>query len=133
MDTTKYGDRTLTELDHVRLTRLIGAKSHPEFEELLATAEAVPSREIAPDLVTMYSQVTIMDTRSGKRQKLTLCYPTDAEPAEGFVSVLSPVGMSLIGLRIGATAQWRTPGGEDFNARVAEVHFQPEASGDYTT
>ncbi|MDM0104003.1 GreA/GreB family elongation factor [Variovorax sp. J22R24] len=133
MHAKNYGDRTLTELDHVRLTKLVDAKSHPDLEELLDMVEVLPSREIAPDFVTMNSQVTIVDARTGHRQKLTLCYPTAAEPATGFVSVLSPVGMSLLGLRIGATAQWQTPGGEEFNAQVAEVHYQPEASGHYTT
>jgi len=133
MHAKNYGDRTLTELDHVRLAKLVAAKPHPDLEELLDLVEVMPSREIAPDFVTMNSQATIVDTRSGQRQKLTLCYPNDADPATGLVSVLSPVGMSLLGLRIGATAEWRTPGGEEFNAEVAEVHYQPEASGDYTT
>ncbi|MDM0001343.1 GreA/GreB family elongation factor [Variovorax sp. J22P240] len=133
MHAKNYGDRTLTELDHVRLTKLVAVKPHSDLEELLDLVEVMPSREIAPDFVTMNSQVTIVDTRTGQRQKLTPCYPTDADPATGLVSVLSPVGMSLLGLRIGATAQWRTPGGEEFNAEVAEVHYQPEASGDYTT
>jgi regulator of nucleoside diphosphate kinase len=47
--------------------------------------------------------------------------------------VLSPVGMSLIGLRLGATAKWRTPGGEEGSAQIAEILYQPEASGEYTT
>jgi regulator of nucleoside diphosphate kinase len=133
MHTKNYGDRTLTELDHVRLSKLVDARSHSDLEELLDLVDVLPSREIAPDLVTMYSQVTIVDARSAQRQTLTPCYPADADPGKGFVSVLSPVGMSLIGLRIGATAQWKTPSGEEFSATVAEVHFQPEASGDYTT
>ena len=52
---------------------------------------------------------------------------------QGFISVLSPLGASLLGLRVGDVAQWRTPRGEERMARVVEVLFQPEASGDYTT
>lgn len=133
MHTKNDGDRTLTELDHVRLGKLVDARSHPDLEALLDQVDVLPSREIAPELVTMYSQVTIADTRSGQRQTLTVCYPADADPGKGLVSVLSPVGMSLIGLRAGATARWRTPSGDAFSATVTEVHFQPEASGDYTT
>jgi hypothetical protein len=58
---------------------------------------------VRPDVVTMYSQVLLQDTRSGQRNTLTLCYPADAEPAVGFVSVLSPVGSALLGLRVGST------------------------------
>jgi regulator of nucleoside diphosphate kinase len=41
--------------------------------------------------------------------------------------------MGLLGLRAGAEARWRTPGGEQGGARIGEVLFQPKAHGDYTT
>jgi regulator of nucleoside diphosphate kinase len=69
---------------------------------------------------------------TGLQQTLTICYPDDAEPQAGFVSVLSPVGCSLLGLRVGDVAHWHPPHGADGAARVLAVLFQPEASGDYT-
>jgi regulator of nucleoside diphosphate kinase len=132
--TLLLGERTLTELDHARLTKLLDkSPHHPVLEALLEATDVIRSREVPPDIVTMYSQLTLVDTRSGERRKLTLCYPQDANPASGFVSVLSPVGISLIGLRLGATASWVLPGGAEGSAQVAEILFQPEASGDYTT
>ncbi|QKO21163.1 GreA/GreB family elongation factor [Rhodoferax sp. BAB1] len=122
-------ERQLTELDFARLSTLYG---RPLPEEL-GTAHLVPSREIAPDIVTMYSQVELAYIDSGHRQKLTLCYPRDAEPALGFVSVLSPIGAALLGLRLGDMARWRLPQGEERCAEVAAILFQPEASGDYTS
>lgn len=128
-----HGERMLTELDHVRLAKLIDGKSLPELEDLLDATDVVRSCDVAPDVITMYSQFSIVDAHSGQRQELTLCYPRDAAPAAGFVSVLSPVGTGLIGLRAGATAKWQMPGGDEGGARVAEILFQPEAHGDYTT
>ena len=125
------GERTLTELDHQRLSRLHDKNAPPALEQLLDATDVVGSREVAADVVTMYSQVRIVDARTGHAQKLTLCYPADAEPASGFISVLCPVGLALIGLRVGALAHWHTPGGEDVSARVEQILFQPEASGDY--
>jgi regulator of nucleoside diphosphate kinase len=133
MQTTIHGERVLTELDHVRLTRLLDAKSHNNLEALLDNAELVESRNVPADIVTMHSQVTIVDARTGHRDQMTLCYPREADPAKGLLSVLSPVGMSLIGLRLGATATWKTPGGEEGSAKVAEILYQPEASGEYTS
>ncbi|RZL94686.1 MAG: transcription elongation factor GreAB [Variovorax sp.] len=133
MHATLYGERTLTDLDHVRLTKLLAAGAPPALEDLLDATEVVRSRDVAADIVTMYSQVAIVDARSRRRQQLTLCYPGDAEPAAGFISVLSPVGMGLIGLRLGALAKWRTPDGHEGSAKLVEILFQPEASGDYTT
>jgi regulator of nucleoside diphosphate kinase len=123
------GERQLTELDFARLSTLYG---RPLPEELGA-AHLVPSRQIAPDIVTMYSQVELAFIDAGQRQTLTLCYPRDAEPALGFVSVLSPIGTALLGLRVGDMARWRLPHGEERCAEVAAILFQPEASGDYTT
>lgn len=129
MHTHPSGERQLTELDFVRLSKLAGA----QLPEALHTADLVPSREIAPDVVTMYTQAEIVFTDSGLRQKVTPCYPADAEPVLGFVSVLSPIGAALLGLRVGDIAHWQLPHGEARSAQVAAILFQPEASGDYTT
>ena len=133
-------ERTLTELDHVRLIHLLqrqGTAALPpptsrQIEDLLDAAQVVPSRAVEPDVVTMYSQVLLRDPHADTRSQLTLCYPADAEPAEGFVSVLSPVGRALLGLRVGETAQWATPDGQAHAAEIVALLFQPEASGDYT-
>ncbi|MGE0100384.1 MAG: GreA/GreB family elongation factor [Hydrogenophaga sp.] len=126
------GERLLTELDHARLSHLGGVHALPELAEVLDSTDLVASREVPSDVVTMYSQVVIEDLDSHKRHKLTLCYPDDAEPHQGFISVLSPVGASLLGLRVGATARWRTPNGDACAAEIVSLLFQPEASGDYS-
>ncbi len=127
------GEKLLTEIDFARLSKLRGVPLPAELVDTLESLDLVPSREIPPDIVTMYSQVIVEDLDSHKRQKLTLCYPGDAEPHLGFISVLSPVGASLIGLRVGAIARWRTPNGDACAAEIVSLLFQPEASGDYTT
>jgi len=133
MPEKNHDERTLTELDHVRLSKLIDGKSLPELEDLLDTTDVVLSRDVAPDVITMNSQFSIVDASSGRRQELTLCYPCDSAPAAGLVSVLSPVGTGLLGLRAGAVAKWQMPGGDEGGAQIAEILFQPEANGDYTT
>lgn len=132
-------ERTLTELDHVRLLNLLrrdargdgSASQLRAIEDVLDSSALVPSREVAPDVVTMYSQVVLRDTRSRLRNTLTLCYPADAEPTLGFVSVLSPVGSARLGLRVGSMARWSTPGGDEKVAEILAILFQPESSGDY--
>ena len=126
------GERTLTELDFSRLM-LRGGQLPAELERSFDFPHLVASRDIPADVITMYSQVEILDPRSGRKQKLTICYPCDAEPNLGFISVLSPVGASLLGLKLGAIARWRAPNGDECTAEVTALLFQPEASGDYTT
>lgn len=133
-------ERTLTELDHVRLLRLLRREprgeglpaQRPAMEDLLHACAVVPSREVSPDIVTLYSQLLLQDPATGRRSTLTLCYPADAEPAAGFVSVLSPVGSALLGLRVGSVARWTTPTGDTQAAELLAILFQPEASGDYS-
>ena len=133
-------ERTLGELDHVRLMKLLrrdrradGSSARlPVIEQSLDDCTIVPSRQLPPDVVTMYSQVLLRDTATGERQALTLCYPHDAEPAAGLVSVLSPVGSGLLGRRVGSVARWPTPAGIDGQAEIVAILFQPKASGDYS-
>lgn len=128
-----FNERTLTELDHARLDRLRRQGAALRVDELLDLASVVPSREVPHDVVTMYSLVLVHEPGHPEPHRLTLCYPDDAEPAAGFISVLSPVGLALLGLRVGSVASWLTPDGQAHRATVEALLFQPEASGDYTT
>ena len=128
-----HGERTLTDLDHSRLIRLGGHRLPSVLDDLLAQADITSSRTVRADVVTMYSRVELVDVHTHRRQVVTLCYPQDAEPAAGFISVLSPVGISLLGLRAGDVARWQTPHGEECAAVIESIQFQPEATGDYHT
>lgn len=132
MNATLKGERTLTALDFARL-RLKNGQLPAELRDNCGSAHLVPSQEIPADVITMYSQVEIVYLNSHRRQKLTLCYPRDSDPGLGFISVLSPVGASLLGLTVGSVAHWQTPDGNECAAEVAALLFQPESSGDYTT
>jgi len=139
MELDRGAERTLTELDHARLTRLTRRLAGPPrrsdddpLEHALDTATLVPSPTIPADVVTMRSRVVLRDLETSRRYRLTLCYPDDAEPAAGAVSVLAPLGASMLGLRVGADATWSLPGGGQRAARLEAILFQPEASGEFT-
>ena len=133
MHATVHGERTLTQLDFARLSKLPGGQQLPGLTDLLTSAELTNSRDVRGDLITMHSRVELVDVHTRRRQTLTVCYPQDAEPTAGWISVLSPVGSSLLGLRVGDIARWQTPTGEECAAEVAAILFQPEATGDYLT
>lgn len=125
--------RLLSELDHVRIRKLLPQQGVPgPLAELLAEADLVPPREVPSDVATMHSQLLLQDLVSGQQRRLTLCYPADADAARGLISVLSPAGTSLLGLPVGAEARWATPDGRQHAMRLLEILFQPEASGNYT-
>ncbi len=133
MHASNVGERQLTELDFTRLFKFVAAGRMPLLADLLNAADVVPAQAIPADVVTMYSRFVIRDLKLQRRQILTLCYPDDAEPAKGFISVLSPAGTGLLGLPAGALARWDGPEGESSVAQIEEILFQPEATGDYVT
>lgn len=133
MTATDFG-RTITELDHVRLYNLLqrrGGAGADSLSELIDAAEQVRPQDIAPDVVTMLSRVRVADA-AGAERTLTLVYPPEADASQGFISVLSPMGTSLLGLRVGEAAQWRGPDGKPAELVLRAIEYQPEAHGDYT-
>jgi regulator of nucleoside diphosphate kinase len=125
-------ERTLTQSDYARIHQLLQQQPPPAgaeaLEDLLAASELVAPPSVPGTLVTMDTQVLLQDPASdAPPYLLTLCYPEHAEPGAGRVSVLSPVGSSLLGLSAGETAHWRLPGGQARRARIVAVLFQPEA------
>ena len=62
--------------------------------------------DVPGDIVRMGSTVRYR-TDTGQVPTVTLVYPVDADIAEGRISVLTPVGTALIGLRVGQSITWR--------------------------
>jgi regulator of nucleoside diphosphate kinase len=133
METVLPVERTLTASDHLRLARLRAQQPEPAaaeaLHELLEASEVLGGTAPVPvSLVTLGSRVLLQDAhRTGAPYELTLCDPCDAQPAQGCISVLSPVGASLLGLRAGQVARWRTPAAQEGAALILAVLFQPEA------
>lgn len=129
--------RTVTHLDRVRIHRWLreqpASATTRAVAEMVDNADEVAPQQVPGDVVTLYSQVLLAGPQGQPPRQLTLCYPPDAEPQAGFVSVFSPVGAALLGLRVGDTATWAGPDGRLETAQVTALLFQPEASGDFTT
>ena len=130
----------LTDLDAIRLRsmarQLIGARGDPRLQgealfDLLDAADIVPANAITPDVVTMNSTVVYDDADDGRSDTVTLVYPDKADVTRGRVSVLSPLGRRLIGVRAGERVSFETPGNGLRSVRVREVVYQPEAAGDW--
>mgnify|MGYP006205840655 CR=1 FL=1 len=111
------GELWLTQLDHGRLFKLNGGHPPEPLTDVLDSAELIESTHVRADVVTLYSQVLVTQD-DGEQHKLTLCYPDDAEPHAGFISVLSPVGAGLLGdgLHHGDVACW--PAGTPTGHRI---------------
>jgi regulator of nucleoside diphosphate kinase len=109
---------TLSADDYERLSALAhAAKSKmpdlaAELAEEIGRAHVLGKGRHPQHIVCMNSEVEFRDDTTGRVQKVTLVYPEDADISQGKVSVLTPVGTALIGLRSGGSITWETPAGD---------------------
>lgn len=125
----------LTWPDHAELTLLVESHRYhanhldgPAFERLaveLARAKLVASHDTPFNVVTMNTQLRARDLDSNEALTLTLSWPDDADAERGYINVLAPLGMALLGCRVGQDVDWPVPGGHR-RLRVEEVLYQPE-------
>lgn len=121
MPELELAERKLASVDAALLRRLGLTHRSTALDELLDEVMVVPTADLPADVVRMHAQVEIEDLAVRRRQPLVLCLPADAAPSAGCISVLSPIGLALIGLPVGAIARWRTPSGEDCAAEIVSV------------
>lgn len=119
-------DIVVSEDDHTRLTGLAESSldRQPEIaEELLSEmdrAKVTPLSRIPSTVIRMGSKVTFR-SGDGEVKTVTLVYPGKADIAEGKVSILTPVGAALIGLREGHSVAWSSRGGRRLEFEIVAV------------
>lgn len=150
-----FFDRTLTALDHARLQGMLAraldlpAAGAGTLAELLDAADIVPSEEVPRDVATMRSKVLLCDARSGEDFQVMLHYPAGVDAVEDAseagevgeakdghtlgarVNVLTPIGLALLGSKVGDDLSWQGATGAATHARFKAMVYQPEAAGDW--
>ena len=132
----------ITKTDARRLRDMIGSirrsptLGHPlegdlrDLEGHLARTAIVPPTSVDGDTVTMNSKVRLRDLDSGAFQVVTLVYEADADFFGEKISVLTRLGASLLGSRVGDVLEWKTRRGPR-RVRIERILFQPEAAGEF--
>jgi|SRR5690554_2402649 regulator of nucleoside diphosphate kinase len=100
------------------------------LEEELARCAEVSQDTVPADVVTMNSKVTLKDLTAGKEITCTLVFPEDADSSQNRISILAPLGMAILGYRVGDRIHWKMPSGVH-ELQIEAVHYQPEAAGNY--
>lgn len=112
--------------DHARLLQLANGllDRKPDMaEELLSELErarVVERGEMLQTTVQMGSTIEYQN-QDGQIRTLTLVYPADADIAQGKVSILTPVGTAVLGLRAGQTMEWVAADGRSSTLTVVSV------------
>lgn len=77
------------------------------FDEI-SRARIVASAKMPKNVVSMGSVVTYRDETTGQEKSVTLVYPEEADITQLRVSVMTPIGVALLGLAEGASFYWDT-------------------------
>lgn len=108
-------------LDNKHLTKL---------KNELSGATVMQPQEIPSNVVTMSSRVRIRYLDTNEERTFTLVFPFDADMSQGKLSILAPVGVAIIGCRIGEEIEWEINAGQR-KIRIEDIIYQPEAAGNY--
>ena len=86
----------------------------------LERATVVQSDAMPPGVVRLGSTVTYQ-ADAGEPRRVTLVLPAAADISSGRVSVLTPIGAALIGLRVGQSIAWSARDGKRHCLQVLSV------------
>lgn len=92
----------------------------------LQRAIIVPQAQVPPEIVRIGSRVTFQDLDTLLRREVVLSLPAETG-ASGHLSVLSSLGVALLGAAAGETVEYAAPHG-----RAGEVRILSVASGGET-
>lgn len=116
----------MCDADRLRNIAEAASEKYPQTTEFLAReidrAEILPDARLLPGLVTMESEVRFRDDISLQERSVTLVYPEAADVDAGKISILTPIGAALIGLSVGQTIEFQTPGGRWRSLTVLRVN-----------
>lgn len=120
----KENSLIISKPDYLQLIKLIEQHDTPAAEALdieLSRADIVQDKDVPADVVAMGSTVTFVDLDSNEEKTISLAYPLEADVTKMKISILSPVGSALIGLRIGDNIDWPVPQGKVRRLKVIAV------------
>ena len=101
-----------------------------QFAEELLRARIIDPKKMPPDVVTMNSLVKLRDMDSREFCLYRIVYPGGRESGNERVSVMTPIGMALLGCRVGDVVALPVSGGMR-RLQIEKVLYQPESAGHY--
>ena len=120
----------MSKLDYQRINSFIEKMKPIESDQLeveLDRAQLVEAEEMPADVVTMNSEVRYLDLEALEEFTVKLVYTLRVDIQVTQVSILSPLGTALIGLKKGEDYSFKTRNGKLKRIRILDILFQPEA------
>lgn len=127
----------LSALDVERIEKLLDNTPgiHETIEDNLIDeierGDVVSVEDVPANVVTMNSTVSFSISSTQETFSLTLVYPKDMTADGQTISILTPVGSALLGLKEGDKIEWPNANDKTVQVFVDKILYQPERSGDY--
>ncbi len=129
----------ITDYDMKRLKSVLQqAQNRPKknmellrkLENKLDSALVIPQKEAAPYLVTMNCNVRVTDLNEKKDMDIWLTYPDEASFGKDKISVVSDIGIAILGAKVGAKVEFANKNAKK-QLQIARIHYQPEDNQHY--
>ena len=96
--------------NHLR-TRKLSRYNEDKLILELRSAKQVLHRELPEDVVTVDRAVRVKELESGQEYTYNLVAPAKAKQKNNTISILSPIGVAILGYVEGAQVKWEMPDG----------------------
>lgn len=124
--------RVFSEIDYYRLQGLLTKQHQNQYGELAVQFKRLrrlldrgllyPCKKVPDNLITMNSVIRLR-SRRGTAFTVGLVYPREADKLQRKMSILSPLGLALIGKSEGELLSQ--------NMAIEKILYQPESLGNY--
>lgn len=97
--------------DHIRRKKVTPQEEELLLEEL-KTAQQVLRKDLPEDVVSVNKVVTYKEHTKGETKTITLVSTDKSKPSKNKISIMSDVGIAMLGRRAGNTIVWPSKKGE---------------------
>ena len=91
-----------------------------DLERIINKSTIIENELEDTDEVYVGSKVTVMNERRGKKESYHIVGSPEADPSQGKISNVSPIGKALLGAKVGQIAKIQVPAGT-INLEVLDI------------
>ena len=92
-----------------------------EIDKILKNAEVVVEEDVDVNVINVGSQVKLLDVEFNEELEYKIVGSTEVDCLNGKISNESPVGMALIGAKVGDVVEVEVPSGDMVQYKILEI------------
>ncbi len=93
-----------------------------KLQEIISQSEVLVGNNLTPSQVRFNSRVKVCNLATGEILEFHLVSSVEADVAQGYLSVDSPMGRALLGRKVGERIGFHPPGGQR-SYQILEIHM----------